>query len=85
MALLAGREGAEELLAELESASHQVFLARKFYNDAVAATLAARRRWLVVIFRLAGRAAMPEFFEIDDSLVPAGDAGPAADIPHLTS
>jgi hypothetical protein len=38
-----------------------------------------------VIFRLAGRAAMPEFFEIDDSLVPAGDAGPAADIPHLTS
>ena len=42
MALLAGREGAEELLAELESASHQVFLARKFYNDAVAATLAAR-------------------------------------------
>ena len=29
-ALLAGREGAEELLSELESASHQVFLARKF-------------------------------------------------------
>src|SRR5215475_14338530 len=32
-ALLAGREGAEELLSELESASHQVFLARKFDND----------------------------------------------------
>jgi hypothetical protein len=84
MALLAGREGAEELLTELESASHQVFLARKFYNDAVAATLAARRRWLAVIFRLAGRAPMPEFFEIDDSLVPAGDTGAVADIPHLT-
>jgi hypothetical protein len=84
LALLAGREGAEELLGELESASHQVFLARKFYNDAVAATLAARRRWLAMIFRLAGRAPMPEFFEIDDSLVPAG-SGPVADIPHLTS
>jgi hypothetical protein len=84
MALLAGREGAEELLTELESASHQVFLARKFYNDAVAATLAARRRWLARIFRLAGRAPMPEFFEIDDSLVPAGDSGQVADIPHLT-
>ena len=45
-ALLAGREGAEELLTELESASHQVFLASKFYNDAVAATQAARQRWL---------------------------------------
>jgi hypothetical protein len=85
MALLAGREGAEELLGELESASHQVFLARKFYNDAVAATLVARRRWLVRILRLAGRAAMPEFFEIDDSLAPAGEAGPGADLPHLTS
>ena len=85
MALLAGREGAEELLSELEGASHQVFLARKFYNDAVATTLDARRRWLVRMFRLAGTARMPEFFEIDDSLVPAGNAGPAADIPHLTS
>jgi hypothetical protein len=84
-ALLAGREGAEELLGELESASHQVFLARKFYNDAVAATLAARRRWLAVLLRLAGTAPLPEFFEIDDSLVPAGETGPAADIPHLTS
>ena len=45
-ALLAGREGAEELLTELESAAHQVFLARKFYNDAVAATQHARQRWL---------------------------------------
>jgi hypothetical protein len=86
-ALLAGREGAEELLTELESASHQVFLARKFYNDAVAATQAARQRWLARGLRLAGRAPNPEFFEIDDSLVPAADtgAGPTADIPHLTT
>jgi hypothetical protein len=86
-ALLAGREGAEELLTELESASHQVFLARKFYNDAVAATQAARQRWLARALRLAGRAPNPEFFEIDDSLAPAADsgAGPTADIPHLTT
>jgi len=85
-ALLAGRDGAEELLAELESAAHQVFLARKFYNDAVAATVAARRRWLAVALRLAGRAPKPEFFEIDDSLVPGGEpGGPTADIPHLTN
>ena len=37
----------DELLAELEAAAHQVFLARRFYNDAVAVTRAARRRWLV--------------------------------------
>jgi hypothetical protein len=63
-----------------------VFLARKFYNDAVAVTRVARRRWLVVLLRLAGTAPLPEFFEIDDSLVPTDDlSGPAADIPHLLS
>jgi hypothetical protein len=85
VALLAGRQGAEELIGELEGASHQVFLARKFYNDAVAATLVARRRWLAMLFRLAGSAPLPEFFEIDDSLAPAGGIAPGADIPHLTS
>ena len=82
---LTGMEGAQELLAELEGAAHQVFLARKFYNDAVAVTQAARRRWLARALRLAGNAAMPEFFEIDDSLVPAGGADAEADIPHLTT
>ncbi len=83
-ALLAGQEGAEELLAELESAAHQVFLARKFYNDAVSVTRAARRRALARLLRLAGNAAMPDFFEIDDSLVGPGEDGHAADMPHLT-
>jgi hypothetical protein len=83
--LLAGRDGAEELLGELEGAAHQVFLARKFYNDAVAATLRARRRWLAVLLRLAGTAPKPEFFEIDDSLAPAADGERTADLPHLTS
>jgi hypothetical protein len=84
-ALLAGKDGAEELLGELESAAHQVFLARKFYNDAVAATHVARQRPLAVALRLAGNAQNPGFFEIDDSLAPASDAGPAADLPHLTT
>jgi hypothetical protein len=81
---LAGSEDAQELLTELEGSAHQVFLARKFYNDAVAVTQGARRRWLARALRLAGSAPRPEFFEIDDSLVPAGGDGQEADIPHLT-
>jgi hypothetical protein len=83
-ASLAGRDGAEELLTELEGAAHRVFLARKFYNDAVAATRANRLRWLARVFRLAGRAPLPEFFEIEDSLVAAGDVAHETDMPHLT-
>jgi hypothetical protein len=77
------REGTEELLDELESTAHQVFLARKFYNDAVAATIAARRRWLARVLRLAGGAPMPEFFEIDDTLRPGEMDELGTDMPHL--
>jgi hypothetical protein len=66
---IAGKEGADELLAEVESAAHQVWLARKFYNDVVAATRLARSRPLARVLRLSGRARAPEFFEMDDSLV----------------
>jgi hypothetical protein len=83
-ASLAGEHGAEELLAEVEAASHQVFLARKFHNDAVAATRLARRRWLVRLLRLAGGAPLPGFFEVDDSLVAAGPDAQGTDMPHLT-
>jgi len=68
-ASLDGKDGADELLAEVEAAAHQVFLARKFYNDAVSATRDARRRPLARLLRLAGKAEMPEFFEMDDSLI----------------
>jgi hypothetical protein len=68
-ASLSGKEGADELLAEVEAAAHQVFLARKFHNDVVAATRDARRRPLARLLRLSGRARAPEFFEMDDSLV----------------
>jgi hypothetical protein len=65
---LKGNEGAEELVAGVEAAARQVFLARKFYNDVVARTLEARRRPLARVFRLAGRADRPVFFEMDDVL-----------------
>ena len=57
------------MLAEVEEAAHQVFLARKFYNDLVAVTRDARRRPLARLLRLAGKAPAPEFFEMDDSLI----------------
>ena len=75
-ASLNGKEGADELLAEVEAAAHQVFLARKFYNDMVAATREARRRPLARILRLSGRAQAPEFFEMDDSLVAESNGAP---------
>jgi len=66
---LSGKEGADELLAEVEAAAHQVYLARKFYNDVVAATREARNRPLARVLRLSGKAKAPEFFEMDDSLI----------------
>jgi hypothetical protein len=83
-ALLNRQGNADDLLAELEATARQVFLARKFYNDAVAATRAARRRWLVRLLGLAGGAPLPEFFEIDDSVVTGGGEGRGSDMPHLT-
>jgi len=68
-ASLSGKDGADELLAEVEAASHQVFLARKFYNDLVAVTRDARRRPLARLLHLSGKAEAPVFFEMDDSLI----------------
>jgi hypothetical protein len=73
---LSGKEGADELLAEVEAAAHQVFLARKFYNDVVAATREARQRPLARLLRLSGKARAPEFFEMDDSLVAENSTAP---------
>jgi hypothetical protein len=71
-----GKEGADDLLAEVEAAAHQVFLARKFYNDVVAATRDARGRPLARVLRLSGRARAPEFYEMDDSLVAENTGAP---------
>jgi hypothetical protein len=75
-ASLSGKEGADELLAEVEEAAHQVFVARKFYNDLVAVTRDARNRPLARVLHLSGRAKAPVFFEMDDSLI-ADKAGAA--------
>ena len=82
-ASLTGKDGADELLAEVEAAAHQVFVARKFYNNAVATTREARRKPLVRVLRLAGNAGLPEFFEMDDSLVAEDGDGAGADMQRL--
>jgi hypothetical protein len=82
-ASLAGQDSAAELLAELEAAAHQVLVARKFYNTAVAVTREARRKPLVRVLRLAGKAGLPEFFEMDDSLATEDDDGAGADMQRL--
>ena len=80
---LEATDGAGELIAEVEAAAQQVFVARKFYNTAVAVTRGARRKPLARLFRLAGNAPLPQFFEIDDSLVGDGARNTGADIQHL--
>ncbi|NEA29728.1 hypothetical protein G3I70_45585, partial [Actinomadura bangladeshensis] len=58
-------EGAE-VLDELSSAAAKVAYARNFYNDAVSQARIARRKLLIRVLPLAGRAPLPDFFEIDD-------------------
>ena len=79
-ASLSGKDGADELLADVEEAAHQVFVARKFYNDLVAVTRDARSRPLARVLHLSGHAKAPVFFEMDDSLIadkPGAALGPA--------
>lgn len=63
-----------QLAAELLDAGERVALARSFYNDAVRDTRALRAVWFTRLFRLAGRAVLPDYFEIADQL--AGGAAP---------
>ncbi|GAB3695608.1 membrane protein [Nocardiopsis oceani] len=53
-------------LEEVAVAARGVHLARVFHNDAVADTRRARRSRLVRHLRLAGTAALPGYFEMDD-------------------
>ena len=53
-------------MSALSVACGRVVLARRFYNDAVSTTLVIRRRRLVRWLRLAGTAALPSPFEMDD-------------------
>lgn len=57
-----------DALGVLAQACERVQLARRFHNDAVAQAQRVRRKRVVRWARLAGRAEMPEMFEIDDAL-----------------
>lgn len=62
-----------DLASELADAEERVTLACRFYNDAVRDTRALRASWFTRFFRLAGRARLPEYFDM-----PAGADGGAA-------
>ncbi len=64
---LVATAAATQALAELESASTRVGLARSFHNSAVTDTQALRRRRLPRLLRLAGHRALPAFFDMDDT------------------
>jgi hypothetical protein len=63
----AGEAPLSGLVDQLAAATARIGLARSIYNNAVDQTLALRRRRLVRWLRLAGRAAAPAYFEIDDT------------------
>lgn len=67
---LAADPSGRELLAELDAATTKVPLGRRFYNDAVRATLAVRKHRVVRWLHLAGRVPPPAFFEMDDGAPP---------------
>jgi hypothetical protein len=54
--------------AELREAAARVLIARRFYNDAVRDTRALRAGRMPRVLHMAGRRAMPRFFDIDDTL-----------------
>jgi hypothetical protein len=60
-------EAAEAALGELDAAASRVGLARSFHNSAVTDTRALRGRRLPRLLRLAGRRALPAFFDVDDT------------------
>ena len=49
---------------ELAETAQRILLARRFYNDAVRDTRALRADRFSRMFRLAGRASLPDYFEI---------------------
>ncbi len=59
-------------LNELIAAAERVGLARSFHNGAVRDTRVLRRRKLPRLLRLAGHRAVPDFFDMDDTLLTPG-------------
>lgn len=55
-----------DLRGELSDAEERLVLARRFYNDAVRDTRALREARFTRFWRLAGSAAMPQYFELTE-------------------
>jgi len=69
--------------AALDRLAHTCYraqLARRFHNDAVVITQRLRRNPLVRVFHLAGRAAMPLTFEMDDEVFSGTPSGTVEEI-----
>lgn len=67
----------DALMFELATAARRVALARRFHNDAVSAARVVRRKRIVRLLHLAGRAPVPATVELDDE-VPAALRRPGA-------
>lgn len=63
-----GGPTASDILGRIHAAGLRVQLARRFHNQAVSEVQRVRRKRLVRLFRLAGRADLPETVEFDDAL-----------------
>lgn len=59
-----------ELLERLDDAAWRVSVARRFHNTRVSEVRQLRHNILVRVFHLAGRATLPQSFEIDDQIKP---------------
>ncbi len=70
-----------QLLQRLQSVCNRVQLARRFHNQAVADAQRVRRKRVVRWARLAGRAELPQTFEMDDDPPAALAQVPAAGTP----
>jgi hypothetical protein len=68
---LTAHEVSGRLLDRLAAACHRVQLARRFHNDAVTSAVRVRGKRIVRWARLAGRAGVPQTFEMDDDPPPA--------------
>lgn len=64
--VLAGNLAGHRLVDQLDQACYRLSLARQFHNDAVAEVRLLRSRAWVRAFRLAGRAQLPEPFDMNE-------------------
>ena len=73
----------DDAVAELREGAARVKVARRFYNDAVRDTRTLRSGRMPRVLRLAGHREMPQFFDIDDTVVlPVRQARPGIAPPN---